>query len=68
MDNKGPENKPDLIDDTIKTAVKRYQCSGCVCGFNTKCYEKGGVKHVENTLLARLSAALGGFFGNAERL
>lgn len=29
------------MDKTIKDAIERYQCPGCVGGSDTSCYEKG---------------------------
>ena len=28
------------MDKNISEAVERYQCSGCVAGYNTSCFEK----------------------------
>lgn len=52
------------MEENIKSAIKEYQCSGCVCGSDTSCFEPnemGGVgcgKHVAGTR----ASYIGSFF------
>ena len=45
------------MDNKIKEAIEKYQCCGCVCGSDTKCYKQDNVgvgcaKHVAGTLVS----------------
>ena len=45
------------MDKNISEAVERYQCSGCVAGYNTSCFKKnqdagvGCGKHLAGTMI-----------------
>jgi hypothetical protein len=46
-----------IVDKKVTDAIKQYQCSGCVCGHDTTCFEKnaiGGIgcgKHFSGTMI-----------------
>jgi hypothetical protein len=51
-----PKITMEHISKKVKTAIEEYQCPGCVCGSDTKCYEKGESeacwRHVAGTLIS----------------
>lgn len=47
------------MDEKIKKAVELYQCPGCVCGFNTTCYNRASEgeacgRHVAGTTISNI--------------
>ena len=46
-----------MMEENIKKAVQKYQCSGCICGYDISCYSadssgSGCVKHVAGTIIS----------------
>jgi hypothetical protein len=46
------------MKENIKQAIEEYQCSGCVCGYNTECFESNEIggcgcgKHHAGTIVS----------------